>query len=125
MNTPQEIKQFKSELKDEILKELAASIGQVFADTRNSFSSMQERIEGKNEIFLTDMNNIVEKRLDAFNARIAKVEHWIWSAIIGLVILFILNIVLLTKEISLARKETLIESTLKEIKQELKQITDK
>jgi len=127
MDTYQVIKQFKEEIENDLLEKISASIGQNFSDTRNSFNAMQERIIGENSIFLqrlegmmTDSKHSVEKRLDTFDMRITKVERLKWLFIptfVTMICIFIFNIVLLAHEISLAKRDTEIENTLKEIKQ--------
>ena len=127
MDTYQTIRQFKEEIENDLLEKISANIGQNFSDTRNSFNAMQERIIGENSIFLqklegmmTDSKHSVEKRLDTFDMRITKVERLKWlfiPAFVTMICIFIFNIVLLTHEISLAKRDTEIENTLKEIKQ--------
>ena len=127
MDTYQTIRQFKEEIENDLLEKISANIGQNFSDTRNSFNAMQERIIGENSIFLqklegmmTDSKHSVEKRLDTFDMRITKVERLKWLFIptfVTMICIFIFNIVLLAHEISLAKRDTEIENTLKEIKQ--------
>jgi len=127
MQEYRQIQSFKNDLKEELRNEVTPEFMQAFDAARNSWVQMQERIEGRNEVFLQDLKMIVsqqqqeiEKRLDSFDLRLTKVEHGIWPKwMLGtifalIVLLFIFCSILIYSEIALTKRETKIENMLKD-----------
>jgi len=128
MGNFREIHNLKKEIKEELRDEVIPEYMQAFDTAHNSWAKMQERIEGKNEVFLKDLKMIVcqqqkeiEKRLDTFDIRLTRVEHAIWSKWIlatifaPIIALFIFSSIILLREITLEKRETKIEKKIDDL----------
>ena len=119
------IQELKEDIEDNVVKQTAAQIGQLFADHRNSWAQMETRIEGKvdmvlqaleskyevieqkNDLFFKKFESVVsesmasfDKRLDTFDLRLTKIEHsilpkWILPSIICFIVAMLAVVIVL------------------------------
>ena len=145
METYKIIQKVESDIEDRVVKNVAANIGQLFADSRNSWQAMEIRTEGKvdmvlqkleskydliaqkNEEYLSELTNVVsnlsasvDSRLFGFDHRLTKIENrtkWLLALIIAFtVIMSTINIVLIVREYSIVKNDAEIVNTLEDIK---------
>jgi len=136
------ILEVQEKIENAVLDKVAPRIAQLTDAAHNSGIALQNNIitevktivtggvgEMKETIFEYKSDN--EKRLDNFDLRLAKVEHSLWpkwmlAAIVSCVIgLLVLDIFILSREISLAKRDSTIEKTLQEIKKDFNQYIQK